>query len=363
MPFEVGEVTDSERDVPVADDRPVAVSIATEADRASWDAFVRATPGATGYHEWMWRTVIERSFGHECPYLLARQAAGGSIVGVLPLVQINSVLFGRTLTSLPFLNYGGVVATSDAAGRALVEAARTLLQERRCRHVELRHAARLFADLPCRQHKVSMRLPLAPGLWERLDRKVRNQVRKAEKSNLAVFVGGEDLLDDFYTVFARNMRDLGTPVYARQLFAEVVRAFPDRARVFVTRLGDKPIAGGLTFRTGTMVEIPWASSIREYNSLCANHLMYWRAIETAMADGADVFDFGRSTPGEGTFKFKEQWGAQPLPLYWEYCLQNADALPDQSPKNPKYRLMIETWKRMPLWAANAIGPRIVRSIP
>ena len=112
-----------------------------------------------------------------------------------------------------------------------------------------------------------------------------------------------------------------------------------------------------------MVEIPWASSLREFNSLCPNHLVYWTALETALAEGATVFDFGRSTPDEGTFKFKEQWGAEPLPLHWEYWLASGDRLPDASPKNPKYRLMIETWKRLPLWMANLAGPRIVRDIP
>jgi len=159
------------------------------------------------------------------------------------------------------------------------------------------------------------------------------------------------------------MRDLGTPVYSRRLFEEVSAAFPDRARIIVVRLKDRPVAAGFTFRTRGMVEIPWASSLREFNSLCPNHLVYWTALETALAEGATVFDFGRSTPDEGTFKFKEQWGAEPLPLHWEYWLASGDRLPDASPKNPKYRLMIETWKRLPLWMANLAGPRIVRDIP
>jgi FemAB-related protein (PEP-CTERM system-associated) len=159
------------------------------------------------------------------------------------------------------------------------------------------------------------------------------------------------------------MRDLGTPVYTRALFEEVLRTFPGRAHLIVVRLKGEPIAAGLTFRTREMVEIPWASSIRDFNSLCPNHLLYWHALETAVTDGATIFDFGRSTPGEGTFKFKEQWGAEPVALHWEYWLASGDQLPDASPKNPKFKLMIETWKRLPLWVANAIGPRVVRDIP
>jgi FemAB-related protein (PEP-CTERM system-associated) len=200
-------------------------------------------------------------------------------------------------------------------------------------------------------------------MWERIDRKARNQVRKAEKSGLTVVRGGQELLPEFYTVFARNMRDLGTPVYTDRLFAEVLAAFPGRAHLIVVRLKDAPVAAGFTYRTRGMVEIPWASSIRDFNSLCPNHMLYWHAIETAVAEGAEVFDFGRSTPDEGTFKFKEQWSAKPVPLHWEYWLPAGDALPDQSPKNPKFKLAIESWRRLPLWLANAVGPHLVSRIP
>ena len=197
----------------------------------------------------------------------------------------------------------------------------------------------------------------------RLDRKARNQVRKAQKSDLTVERGGPELLDAFYTVFARNMRDLGTPVYAKKFFAEVLEACGERARIIAVRLKDAPIAAGFTYRTGGMIEIPWASSIRDFNALCPNHLLYWHALETAIADGVQVFDFGRSTPGEGTFKFKEQWGAEPVPLHWEYWLAAGDTLPDQSPKNPKFERAIAMWKRLPVSVASTLGPAIVRSIP
>jgi serine/alanine adding enzyme len=131
----------------------------------------------------------------------------------------------------------------------------------------------------------------------------------------------------------------------------------------VVRLGRIPVAAGLTYRTGATVEIPWASSNRDYNALCPNHLLYWSALEKAVADGCTVFDFGRSTPNEGTFKFKEQWGAEPLALHWEYVLPDGGAVPDQGPTNPKFQRAIELWQRLPLWAANRLGPHIVRSIP
>ena len=303
------------------------MSTATEADRASWDAFVATRPEAFGYHEWAWRTVIADAFRHRSVYLIARREGDGAIAGVLPLIEINSRLFGRSLTSMPFLNYGGVLADDQEVARALLDAAAAAGRERQSRHVELRHVRRQFPDLPCREHKVSMHLTLAEGIWDRLDRKVRNQVRKAEKSGLTVSRGGAELVPDFYAVFARNMRDLGTPVYARRFFEIILRAFPDRVRIVVVRLKGEAVAAGLTYRTGSTVEVPWASSIREFNPLCPNHLLYWHVIESGIADGCTRLDFGRSTPNEGTFHFKAQWGAAPVPLCWEYVLLGESSLP------------------------------------
>jgi FemAB-related protein (PEP-CTERM system-associated) len=337
------------------------VDVATEADAESWDRFVISHPDASGYHLWAWRRVFKNALGHESLYLLTRDH--GRVVGVLPLVHIKSPLFGRSLTSLAFLNYGGVVTDSEVVAAGLLAKAGELARELRCRHVELRHKSRRFPTLPSRQHKVAMRLKLEAGMWERLDRKVRNQVRKAQKSELIAERGNRRLLSEFYEVFARNMRDLGTPVYTPRLFEQVLEAFPDRAAVHVVRLGTKPVAVGLTYRTRNTVEVPWASSVREYNHLCPNHLLYWSIIEDSVAAGAQVLDFGRSTPNEGTYKFKEQWGAEPLPLNWEYVLAHGSTLPNVGPGNPKFHLMIAAWKKLPLKVATVLGPHVVRGIP
>jgi FemAB-related protein (PEP-CTERM system-associated) len=337
------------------------VSLATPRDQDEWDAFVNARADAAGYHAWGWRRVFTNAFGHEPVYLIARH--GQQVAGVLPLVQIKSLLFGNSLTSLPFLNYGGVIADTANAAETLIAAASEQAQARRCQHVELRHVARQFPDLPCKTHKVAMHLPLTATIWDDLDRKVRNQIRKAEKSGLVAERGGAELIGEFYAVFARNMRDLGTPVYPKRLFDEVIAAFGSRARIIVIRRQGQPVAAGLTYRTGHATEVPWASSLREFNSLCPNHLLYWRAIESALAEGCDLFDFGRSTPHEGTYNFKSQWGAQPVPLHWEYPYVTGEGVPDQGPTNPKYHAAIAAWKHCPLWLANAVGPHIVRAIP
>jgi serine/alanine adding enzyme len=336
------------------------VTLATEHDRPEWDRYVATRPDATGYHEWAWLTVFSRAFGHEARALAAW--SGDRIVGVLPMMLVTSPLFGRSLTSMAFVNYGGVLADEEAVGLRLIDEARDVARREKCPHVELRHLDRRFPSLPCRQHKVTMTLSLQDGMWDRLDRKVRNQIRKAQKSEL-VAVSGRNLLDEFYTVFSRNMRDLGTPVYSPRLFEEALAAFPDRANVHVVRLGDRPVAAGFTFRTGATVEVPWASSIRDFNALCPNHLLYWSILESAYGSGCTTLDFGRSTPNEGTFKFKAQWGAMPVPLHWEYILADGAELPVLAAANPRLRVMVEAWKRLPVPIAEKIGPWIVKGIP
>jgi FemAB-related protein (PEP-CTERM system-associated) len=232
--------------------------------------------------------------------------------------------------------------------------------------VELRHRRRQFEALPCRQHKVGMVLQLPATrdlLWKEIDRKIRNQVRKAQKEQLTSEEGGTALVEDFYRVFARNMRDLGTPVYSSRLFSETLRFFPDRARIHLVRRKDRAIAAGLSVRFRDTVLVPWASSLREFRHLSPNVLLYWSMLERAVANGDRAFDFGRSSPGGGTHRFKQQWGATEIPLHWEYLLLTRAEPPDQGPQNPRFSLAIEGWKRLPMWVANAAGPRIIRHVP
>jgi lipid II:glycine glycyltransferase (peptidoglycan interpeptide bridge formation enzyme) len=143
----------------------------------------------------------------------------------------------------------------------------------------------------------------------------------------------------------------------------VLRTFPEQSRLHIVRLNGQPIAAGFTYRTASMVQLPWASSIREFNSLCANVFLYWDAIQFTQECGAPTFDMGRSTPNEGTFKFKAQWGASAVPLHWEYELPADGQLPNVSPANPKFQLAIALWQRLPLGVATRVGPMIVRAIP
>ena len=345
----------------------VVCTLATDEDAAGWDGFVHSRDDATGYHLWNWQTVFRSALGHRCHYLLATR--GERVVGVLPLVEVRSWLFGRALSSLPYVNYGGVVAADAESAHMLFERAAGLARDRGLSYVLLRHRKRLLPQHPSRTHKVTMLLPLersCESMWEALDRKVRNQIRKAEKSKLLFSSGGIELVDEFYRVFARNMRDLGTPVYGRRLFQAILEQFPGDAKLHLVRL-DGPngqvVAGALSYAHRDWIEVPSASSLREHRALCPNHLLYWSIISQAIAEGRRVFDFGRSTPGDGTYHFKEQWRARGEKLCWEYWLKDGVELPSDDRHSAKFSAIIGAWKRLPVPVATLIGPTIARFVP
>ena len=186
---------------------------------------------------------------------------------------------------------------------------------------------------------------------------------RREKSGLAGEVGGIELLDAFYDVFAHNMRDLGTPVYGVNFFREVLSTFADRARVLCVRHEGRPVAASIVHWTDRRIEVPWASALRDYNPLCANVLLYWNMLRFAIERRLTLFDFGRSTPDQGTFNFKKQWGATPRPLVWEYWIAEGHQIPDMSPTSARFDLAVRTWRRLPTRVTTTLGPHIVRNIP
>jgi len=341
-----------------------AVTVSEEVSEAQWNAYVESHPDATVDHLWGWKRVIEDVFGHPCRYLAARR--GEEVTGILPLTMFRSALFGRAVVSLPFLNYGGLLASDDSASDALVARTEAIARECGASYVELRHTAGRVASAVPRQHKLALTRPLpASGeeLWQSLDKKVRNQVRKAQKEGLTVDFDGTALVDDFYHVFKHNMRDLGTPVYAKHLFSRTLQQFPTRAQVCVVRLQGRPIAASIVLRFRDTVLVPWASSLKSHRHLNANMLLYWSMLESATRDGVRTFDFGRSSPDSGPHRFKLQWGAVATPMTWEYLSLTKDAPLSQGADDPRFRLAVAVWRHLPIWLTTIAGPRIVRAIP
>jgi FemAB-related protein (PEP-CTERM system-associated) len=287
--------------------------------------------------------------------------------GLLPLAFVRSLLFGRFLVSLPYLNYGGVLADDDTSAAQLVTAAAALADRLDVRFLEVRNELPIPHQLlgPATNAKVHMRLDLpdtVDKLWKQLPAKVRSQVRKGQKGEFTLAWGGQDLLSEFYAVFSQNMRDLGTPVYGEELFRNILEQFPGRTELCVVRSGSRPIGGALLLHGWGVTEVPSASTLRSFLPSCANMLMYWHLLARAVERQQTTFDFGRSSQDSSTYRFKKQWGALPHQAVWQYYLRQG-AVGEMRPDNPRYRRLIRTWQWLPVRVTRWIGPRIVRGIP
>lgn len=338
-----------------------------EAVSGDWDTYVLAASNATMSHMYGWREIIANAYGHQTFYLTVRQ--GGETAGILPLVHIRSRLFGNSLVSMPFQDYGGIVAGTHEAFQSMIDQALQLKNKHAARFVELRYREKppAFASTAWTAYgdKSTLILDISSGeenLWKSFSPKVRNQVRKAQKSGLTVQIGGAELLDEFYRPFAVNMRDLGSPVHHPKFFSEIFKVFNNDVRLALISDGKKTVGGLIVFFHKDTAIVPWASCYRNYFSKCPNNLLYWEAMQYACTRGCTQFDFGRSSLNSGTYHFKLQWGAVPFPLHWRiYGDNRADNSNTQLPTENRALLMASAiWKHIPVGAANIVGPRIRR---
>jgi FemAB-related protein (PEP-CTERM system-associated) len=314
-------------------------------------------------HEWL--AVLRKGLKHQVYCLEAHR--DDEVLGILPLSFVRSPLFGRFLVGLPYLNVGGVMTQDALAAEKLVDAAVALADDLDVRYLELRQetATEHPALGAAMTKKVHMRLDLPDtpdALWDQFKPKLRSQIRKGEKNGLSVHWGRDDMLDEFYRVFAVNMRDLGTPVFSKRLFAAILEEFGDDAEFCIVRKANESVAAGVLVHGEKVTEVPSASSLRQYNALSGNMLMYWHLLKHSIERGQQMFDFGRSSKGSGTYRFKEQWGAEPHPAVWQYYVRRG-SIDDMRPDDPGKQRLISLWKKMPVWATRIVGPPIVRGIP
>ncbi len=280
---------------------------------------------------------------------------------MLPAFVVRRPFLGAVVTSMPFLDSGGPCGSSPALSRILVE---HLIAEARgigAKLIELRCSERLDIGARPSEHKVNMTLPIPDDvdcLWRRLDKNVRNQIRKAEREGLSAESGGAERLGAFYDVFAVRMRELGSPVHSQRFLAAVLEQFGDRARVLLVRKGRTVIGGLMTVAFKDRLSVPWASCLKEYFSLCPNMLLYWEALRRACMAGFRRFDFGRSTRNSGTYRFKQQWGAEEESLFW-YSIPTATSSTRLRPdRRASLSFLSKTWQHLPLSVTRQVGPRL-----
>ena len=335
-------------------------------DKDWWDGYVHRHPSSTLYHLAGWEKVIREAYGHKTYYLIALDSdqGFGQINGILPLVHIKSIIFGNALVSMPFLDQGGVLADTDEIAEALLLETMKIAVDLGAKEVELRHLSPQplpgFAAAQTFSHKVAMRMELpedADDLMRSFKSKLRSQIRKSIKEGCSACIGRAELLDEFYEVFCANMRDLGSPVHSYEFLKNILAHFPE-TKLCMVYVQNRPVAGSIMMSFKKTVHNPWASSLRDYSKLSPNMLLYWSMLEYACNHGYRTFDFGRSSPGEGTFKFKEQWGAKPEPLHWQTISLNGKRTEPNPSAKEGFGAAIKLWQQLPVPVTRFIGPMI-----
>lgn len=339
-----------------------AIRELTDSDRQRWDEFVVGRAEGTFFHRAGWRNVIERGFGHKAHYLLAE--SNGRVTGVLPLVHLKSMLFANALISTPFCVGGGPLVEDETTRAALDRAALHLADELDVDFVEYRSPPppaagwRSRSDLYC---GFTRRIEADP---ERnllaIPRKQRAEVRKGMKHGLTGEIDQD--IDRFYDLFASNVRHHGTPVFGRRYFRALKEVFGDDCEILIVTKDGRPICGVISFYFRDQVLPYYAGSGPQSRALSGHEFMYWDVMRRAGERGIRWFDFGRSKVGTGSFDFKKNWGFVPEPLTYGYYLRRGDTLPEFNPTNPRYRLFIALWRRLPLGLSKVIGPWIARSL-
>ena len=340
---------------------PVTVTVATDADAQRWQAWADAHPQASIYHAWAWRSVLQQAFGHRPHYLVANRA--GRIVGVLPLAQVKTLLFGHSLVSLPFCPYAGPLGEDRAALDALDHHAEALARELGVDHLEYRSLGPSHRGWPSQDLYVVFRKALSAdheANMNAIPRKQRAMVRKGIKAGLTSETGD---VDTFFRLFADNVHRHGTPAHSRRFFELTLEAFGEQADILVVRDAQGvPVSGVLNLYHRDEVLPMHAGDDPRARELAANDFKYWELMRRSVERGYRVFNYGRSKRGTGPFDFKKNWGFEPAPLTYEYRLLGRTTVPQNNPLNPKYRLMIATWRRLPRWLVNIVGPYLVRGL-
>ena len=343
---------------------PAPVTVREEpGDPEGWDAYLSGRPDATFFHRIAWLRAVSRVCRYRAVPLVARR--GPSVVGVLPLAVVPGLPWGRSLVSVPQAVYGGPIADDETAAAALVGKAREIAERIGAGYVEYRNLAPM-PEFASKDLYVTFRREIAPTEDENMAAIPRNQrrsIRIGIKSGLTVQIGAAELLDDFFAIYSTSVRNLGTPVFPRSLFAALLAEFPSESGILVVRREGRAVAAVLTFYHRGEVLPYYGGSLREEYRYGVNDFMYWSLLVDGMRRGFRTFDFGRSKRGSGSFEFKRHWGFEPTPLHYQYDLVRRRSMPDLSPKNQRFSLAIDAWKRMPLWLSRRLGPVLVRYFP
>ncbi|WP_416306671.1 FemAB family XrtA/PEP-CTERM system-associated protein [Neptunicella sp. SCSIO 80796] len=322
----------------------------------AWDHFVDQCANGHFFHLSGWKTVIEQAYNHQCHFLYAEQ--DGNIVGVLPLVHQKSRLFGNALISTPFCVYGGVASDNPEVMDFLEQQAIELAERLQVDYLELRYPFARNNSLETRSQHVTFGCELGTdgdAILAAVKKKQRAVIRHSLNNDLAYTINDDVALS--YQIYSESVRNLGTPVFPKQYFQILKKVFQDRCEVLTVHHQDNPVSSVLSFYYKGQVLPYYGGGTPEARNLKSNDFMYYQLMCHARVEKAcSYYDFGRSKIDSGAYNYKKHWGMDAKPLFYQYHLVKAQSLPNLSPNNPKYKLFISLWQKLPIGLSRLIGP-------
>lgn len=333
-------------------------------DENEWDNFVRNSRCGTFYQLIRWREVMKSVFGHSTYYFFAKE--GERILGVLPLIHINSLFFGHYLTSMP----GGLCAEDQQTADALVQRAIQLVKEINADYLILRDCRQewkipeLITDID----HCTMVVKLDPDprkTWLGINREERRLIRKSYSQGVKVTTSLENI-NDFYPVYLEAMRDKGTPPFGFEFFNQMRVKFPAELELQTVQRNGEILAGGFIAPIQDTVYCTWAGIPPNQYQYRPSHLLLWKAMEYGCNHGFEYADLGRSKRDSGSFKFKLNLGAVPHQLYQYYYLNGIShppAVGASREEETSYRSFVKLWRHIPLNLTQFLGSRLRKGVP
>lgn len=347
------------------------IQLRTSGDRKEWETLVGASSDATVGHLWGWREAVTRAYGFNPVYLVA--CRGARVIAGLPFIHIRSLLYGTELTSMPYIDHGGVchddsISPEEARGvdRAMLDRAIEIGRIAKARRIQVRTPKPLDSRFEVSTEKVTQHLPLAKSAAEQLKRlpsERRNRLRHCERAGLTIELASSTdnrAIDQLNAVYAENMHELGSPNHGREFFRAVGAQLQDRSSIILVRNRGETIAAAMTLEFRGVFSVPWTGATGAAKPVYGTNALYWAAIRIAIDRGCSTFDFGRSSAGSGIFEFKRRWGPVPHQDYWStFYLKEGAKSPRQ---RSELKLASSLWRLVPLSVTRFIGPNLRRGI-
>lgn len=345
----------------------VDVALGQPPDPLLWDAYVHAHKHGSIFHLTGWGRAVQSAYHYEALYLTARQ--GERIVGVLPLVDVRSPLLGRSLISTPFSVGGGPLADDDCALKALLSEAVSIGEEAGVKYLECRSNFAGGSDWIVKTGIYAEFKTTLPSSDDdhlnAIPRKRRAEIRKAiaAEQEGALTIRHDGRADEFYALYARSLRQLGTPIFPRSFLDGLISAFPNDIEIAVVSFEGAPVAALLSFYFGDVVLPYYVGARPAARRVRAYDYIYWSVMRRAAARECRTFDFGRSRIDSGSYRYKKLWGAEPAPLTYRAKLIASTEIANVNPNNPKFALFAKLWPLLPLAATKALGPLLAPNFP